>query len=335
MKLFEANNNLITYEELLLDIKRGEPVFHRPMNSNKGDSLSIIKSLFRRGFSREYTGDNGGNMYGTGVYNVYNLKSSNEKANAYGSYIVQSYVVNGFKDFLIFNKDIAKKYYGNDYWIGKQIKKLMPKEVADSVLRMFHNDLYMNDNATADHSMTSRIAYQIVLFLREKMNQTKVRGIIYSGGHDGCCAFVRDFTDVIPYSYSKDNGKTWTIGINEELVNHLIGSIDTDFELKDRVDDKGNKQYDDVARKSINGHAIVYKKDKVNYYSVKTRKLISDIWFDDGVNFDENGYADIKYKNLTLSILDDNGEYIIVDNNGIELCTLKELPKLINQSEEN
>ena len=48
------------------------------------DPLKVIKSLMEHGFSREYTGDNGGNMYGPGVYNVYSLRSSNDRARGYG-----------------------------------------------------------------------------------------------------------------------------------------------------------------------------------------------------------------------------------------------------------
>lgn len=331
--LIESTGETVSFQDLIAQIKsNGEAVYHRPMNSRSSDSLAIIKSLFRRGFSREYTGDNGGNMYGTGVYNVYNLRSSNEKAKGYGSYIVQSYVVDGYRDFLIFNKDIAKKYYGENWWIGKQIRLLMPENIANAVLRRFHDGLYMNDTKTANEIMTSDIAYKIFSFLGENgINKTKVRGIIYSGGHDGCCAFVRDFTDVIPWAYSDNNGRTWKTAVNENLVDHLLSSIDTDFELKGRVDKYGHKKYDDVANKSINGYAIVYKNNKVNYYSVKTRSLISDVWFDEGTNFDEDGYADVMYDGINVLIYDDNGTYLITDNDGIELCTLEELPQLVKQ----
>jgi hypothetical protein len=317
-----------TFQQELNRITSGEKVYHRPMDSNTRDTYKIINSLFKRGFSREYTGDNGGNLYGPGVYNVYNLRSSNEKARGYGKFIVQSYVVDGYKDFLIFNKDIAKKYYGEDYWIGKQIKKLMPPKVANRVLYHLGKSLYMNDNNTENSIKTSEIALAIIRLLNKNLESTSVRGIIYSGNHDGCCAFVRDFTAVVPYSYSSDNGRTWKIGVNGELVAHLMGNIDTDFELKGRLDNEGEKMYDDVARKSVNGFALVFKNNKVNYYSVKTKNLISDVWFDEGVNFDEDGYADVRYKGINLSLHNENGNIIVTDTDGIELCTLEELPQM-------
>ena len=312
-------------EELLAKITSGEKVYHRPKDSSSDDPLGVIKSLFRRGFSREYTGSNGGNMYGAGVYNVYNLRSSNEKASGYGRYIVQSYVIDGYKDFLIFNEELAKKYYGENWWIGNQIKLLMPRQIAQQVLNIFGRRLYMNDNNTL-YKNTSDIAVNITDFLGNKIYSTKIRGIIYSGGHDGCCAFVRDFTDVYPYAYSTDNGRTWKKEINTGLMQHLMGNIDTDFELKGRLNDTGKKQFDDVAKKSINGFAIVYKHNKVNYYSVETRSLISNVWFDEGMNFDEDGYAEVVYQGSPLCVHNDGGgEYSITDMDGAYLCKISDL----------
>ena len=115
------------------DIKQGEVVYHRPKDSRDSNPLSVINSLMKNGFSREYTGSNGGNMYGPGVYNVYSLRSSNDRATGYGRFIVQSYVLGGFKDFLIFNIDMAKKVYGDEWPIITQIKKLMPSRLAYKV----------------------------------------------------------------------------------------------------------------------------------------------------------------------------------------------------------
>ena len=119
------------------DIEQGVPLYHRPANSNTGDKYETIKSLMQTGFSREYTGSNGGNMYGPGVYNVYTLRSSNEKARGYGSFIVRSYLLGGWKDFLVFNIDMAKEVYGSDWEIDKQIKRLMPEKLAKEVLSRF------------------------------------------------------------------------------------------------------------------------------------------------------------------------------------------------------
>ena len=314
------------------DIESGVPLYHRPMNSRSSDSMAIINSLMKYGFSREYTGANGGNMYGPGVYNVYSLRSSNEKATGYGSYIVKSYLLGGYKDFLIFNSDMAKKVYGDKWWIGDQIKMLMPTKIAQSVLDRFR--LYMNNNHNCDDVRTSDIAVSITNYLGTNISKTKIRGIVYSGGHDGHCAFVRNFSDVIPHSYSKDNGKTWIKAITDELIWRAGHNTDVDATLRNSTNDEGKKNFDDVADRSINGYVVVYKGNKSNYFEVATNKLISNIWFDFAANFDEDGEASVIYqgKKFIISKYED-GNFVVYDEDGLPFCYLNDLPQEILQLE--
>ena len=118
----------------------------------------------------------------------------------------------------------------------------------------------------------------------------------------GNCCFVRNFLDVIPYSYSKDNGKTWTVGITDELIWKAGHDTDVDAMLKNRVNDEGKKMFSDVAQKSINGFVRVYKNDKSNYFDVAANKLISDIWFDFTTDFSDDGTAEVVYNGNKLTI---------------------------------
>ena len=308
------------------DIKQGEPVYHRPSDSKDSNPLSVINSLMENGFSREYTGSNGGNMYGPGVYNVYSLRSSNDRATGYGKYIVQSYVLGGYKDFLIFNVDIAKKYYGENWPIPKQIRMLMPSNLANKVLNSIDLSHCMNNNKTSYDIKTASHAVKITDLLGNDISKTKIRGIIYSGGHDGNCCFVRNFLDVIPYSYSMDNGKTWKVGVTEDLIWKAGHATDVDAVLKNRVDDNGKKMFSDVSDRSINGYVIVYKNNKANYFEVAENKLISDVWFDFASNF-ENDEAEVVYngKRYTISKYED-GNYIVNDSDGFPICYLNDLP---------
>lgn len=328
------------------DIKSGVPLYHRPKDSKTGDALAIVNSLMKYGFSREYTGDNGGNMYGPGVYNVYTLRSSNESARGYGRFIVKSYLLGGYQDFLIFNEDMAKEVYGNDWPIDKQIQKLFPPKLAKDVFDRFgvtnstpsrsehgglykRGRLYMNNNSTT-RVRTSDIAVSITTYLGSKINQTKVRGIVYSGNHDGECAFVRNFSDVVPFYYSKDNGKTWIEGITDNLIWRAGHNTDVEATLKNSVDDNGKKNFSDTADRSINGFVIVYKNNKANYFEVATNKLISNVWFDYAGNFNNDDIAEVLYNNhkLWLQKVDDEEDRFIVgsDEEG-PLCYLKDLPK--------
>lgn len=324
------------FQQVLSSIKaHGEPVYHRPMNARGSDRMAVIKSLFSKGFSRDYTGDNGGNMYGPGVYNVYNLRSSNEKARGYGIFIVQSYVIDGYKDFLIFNEDIAKKYYGKNYRIEDQVVKLMPPKIANRALAVLRRHSYhdrMNNHATQNTTLTAFLAKEIVDALGPSIANSDVRGIIYSGGHDGCCAFVRNFNAVIPWAYSQDNGRSWEIGVNEEEIKHITDNIDTYFELERFKKDRKNADIDTYAHKSINGFALVLKggeNGQMNYFSVKDKKLISNVWFDLASNFKKDGTANVLYKGVPLTLRYEDGQYIIYDESGFDVCELNELPSII------
>jgi hypothetical protein len=328
------------------NIKSGVPLYHRPKDSKSGDALAVINSLMNYGFSREYTGDNGGNMYGPGVYNVYTLRSSNESARGYGKYIVKSFLLGGYKDFLIFNEEMAKEVYGNEWPIDIQIKKLFPPKICEEIFRRFNvigakpyrrgglyniGNLYMNNNSSVKTVKTSVIAVQITDFLHSKIAQSKVRGIIYSGNHDGECAFVRNFSDVIPFYYSKDNGKTWIEGITDNLIWRAGHDTDVEATLKHSVDDSGKKNFSDTADRSINGFVLVYKDNgkKANYFEVATNSLISNTWFDYAGNFNEDGVAEVLYKgrNFFIAKVDDEEDRFIVgsDEEG-PICYLKDLP---------
>lgn len=339
----------------LKEIESGIPLYHRPKNSRTEDPLTIIKSLMKYGFSREYTGSNGGNMYGPGVYNVINLKSSNERAKGYGSYIVRSHLLGGYKNFLIFNADIAKEVYGNNWWIGDQIMMLCPPKIATRILKRVR--LYMSDNRgnvfvykdyngqDAENFLgrgrlvrTSDAAVNITDLLGSNISNTKIRGILYSGGHDGDCAFVRNFSEVIPHSYSKDNGKTWITAITDELIYRAAHELDVDASLRDVKDESGKRHFDDVADRSINGFVITYKnvggKKKANYYEVSANKLISDVWFDMALNFDEDGFAKVVYAGQKFFITKyEDGEFVACDEATMPICYLKDLPQFVMQNE--
>lgn len=338
------------------DIMQGEKVYHRPKDSPGDNPLAVINSLMKNGFSREYTGSNGGNMYGPGVYNVYSLRSSNDRATGYGRFIVMSYVLGGYKDFLIFNTDMARKIYGNDWPIIKQIKMLMPEKLAQKVLSSVDNlgrcqvcngsgvdatgrvcrrclgtrTGCMNNDRTSYDIKTSITAKKIVDVLGRDIAKTKIRGIIYSGGHDGNCCFVRNFSDVVPYSYSTDNGKTWKVAITDELIWRAGHNTDVDAIIKDRVDDNGKKMFSDTAERSINGFVRVYKGDKMNYFEVATNRLISDVWFDFGEEFEDDDTTKVVYNGVKYILLkNDEGKFVIYDEDECPVCYLENLPESV------
>jgi hypothetical protein len=326
------------------DIEKGTPLYHRPT----GDKIAVVNSLMKNGFSREYNGSATGSLLGDGVYNNYDLESAKTRTRSYGKYIVQSYLQGGFQDFLIFNADIAKEYYGSDWEIDKQIQKLFPPKLAQDVLNHVKNNsrwwsqddsvytygcLYMNDNATSSSNSTFYAASTITGFLRGKINQTKVRGIIYSDGH-GNCAFVRNFSEVVPYSVSPDDGETWEVKITDNLIDRAGTS--NDFQASIGMTPFDN---DKTSKKDINGFHIVYQDGKgYNYIDVRENELIGDVWFEWAGNFDgrkENGgVAEVKYQGEFFRIKWDKirKRYKVLNIDGEPVCYLTALPEYMEKT---
>lgn len=333
----DLNNKLNVREKEITfdDVNNGITLYHRPKDATVtvgGKRMSIIDSIFTYGFNREFTSTNGGNMYGAGVYTVYTLKSSNEKAKGYGSAILKLKLLGGYKDFLIFSEQLAKQTYGNRWHIKQQIVDLFPKDIADKIFNNVHLVMH-DDRASFDNMIKSSVpAYDIIRLLGESgMNRSKCRGIVYNGGHDGACCFIRDFSSVIPVAVSYDNGKTWKYRATQELLNRISNEVDTHFQLG------ANKQFKTVADKAINGYTMVWNnQNKVNYIPANSNKPISNIWFDDGENWKKSNdgllWTNVKYGEYYLKIAFEDGQYMVYDENWEpQDCTIEELPELIGE----
>lgn len=326
---FNVRENGIT----LQDVYGGITLYHRPKDAIVtvgGKRMSVIDSVFKYGFSREFTSSNGGNMYGAGVYTVYNLRSSNEKARGYGKAIIKLKLLGGYNDFLVFSKQLAQQTYGDDWNIRDQIYRLFPSNIAQNVLRNVH--LIMHDDRDAVKKMlrSSDSAYNLVRLLGEKnMNNSKCRGFVYNGGHDGGCCFIRDFSSVVPVAVSYDNGETWENRLSQGLLDRLNTEVDTHFQLG------ANNEFKDIANKSINGYTMVWNSaGKVNYVPADRNKPISNIWFDDGEPFKKTPegllWTNVKYGDYYLKIALEDGKYMVYDGDWApQDCTIEELPELI------
>lgn len=329
---FNARENGITFN----DVANGVTLYHRPkdaMVTVGGERMSILDSIFKYGFSREFTSSNGGNMYGAGVYTVYNLRSSNEKATGYGSSIVKLKLIGGYKDFLIFSEQLAKETYGNRWHIKQQIVDIFPHDLAQRILNSVHLVMHDDNDSFRDMRKSSVCAHQIITLLNEtNVNRTKCRGLVYNGGHDGACCFIRDFSSVVPVAYSTDNGKTWHNRLTQELIDRMNNEVDTHFQFG------ANKDFKEVADKAVNGYTMVWdKNDKVNYIPANRNDVISNVWFDDGEYWKRTSdgllWTNVKYGGYTFKIAFEDNKYEVYDEEWEPLeCTIEELPRLLSEN---
>jgi hypothetical protein len=214
-------------------------------------SPEVAKSIFERGPNREFSGTNPRDnslYYGLGVYCVRDKDSI--YCGKYGQGGVVKFILkDGFKDFIIFDKELRMKY-DNGCSVYDEIQRLVPKDVIDKIdHHVRHNDkidwhiqndfikngvgafkdikAVHGDHATLGYIHNTAVYAKafIVALLGEKigdkyapkvrderlLSQTNIRGLVFTGGVDGHVALVRDFNSVMPIDYSIDGGNTWMV----------------------------------------------------------------------------------------------------------------------------
>lgn len=251
-----------------------------------------LDSLFKYGYNRAFTGTKGGNMYGPGVYCTFNLQDSihNVKTKPeYGDCIVKMRLVGGFNSFIIFDENLAKQTYGTNWKIRNQLVNVAGLDANQA------SQIEINLSKKSDlyHGRTAPAAYYLwSSFSSSLFKKHGVKGLIYKGNRDGHCALPYDFSAVIPYSVSFDQGRTFKRKFNEELYNFLKDHTDVEFQF--------GGQYKNVSQ-SVKGFTMVQDKNgKYNIINNKTNKPISDVWFNevDGQIHHETGIFGFTYNNI-------------------------------------
>lgn len=330
MKLFtklnesEDNFNIPTMEEL--DSGQGMVTLYRVAFSDQ------LESLFKYGYNRAFTGTKGGNMYGPGVYCTFNLRDSinNVKTKPeYGNCIIQMKLVGGFNGFIIFDENLAKRTYGRNWQIKDQLITVagLDQTNAQIIERQCSNE------SNLYHGRTAPAARYIWLQFRHNLFKSHgVKGLIYKGNRDGHCALPYDFSAVIPYSVSFDQGKTFKKMFNQNLYNFLKDHTDVEF----RFGGKFKK-----VLQSVKGFTMVQNNGgKWNVIQNESNKAISNVWFDeiDGQINSETGVFGFTYKNIhfyasiyTPEDAPQNTIGCILDPYGDPYCCFSDLQDLINE----
>lgn len=200
-----------------------------------------VEGIMQKGFSRAYANANdfaangGALTYGDGVYgtpsidnaanNLARKTDSKPDGKKYGDIILKCILMGGWKGFLIFDENFAKKIYGPKYQILDQIDEIVKNENGRKTLKDFiRNECYGMDLLHKDGAgRTNHMIFKMFdNFLRgdarkvqfEKwtnfFRQNRIRGAIYHGHGDGFCCVCYDYSEVVPIELSYDYGQTWT-----------------------------------------------------------------------------------------------------------------------------
>lgn len=287
-----------------------------------------LDNIFKNGYSRDFTGSKGGNMYGPGVYCTFKLSDSIHNVETkpeYGDCIVMMKLVGGYKDFLIFDRNMAMSVYGEQWRIRQQLMTITGLD-SDTCSRIEAE--CSKQQGSLYHGRTAPAAFYIWSKYRDSLYQKYgIRGIVYKGNRDGHCALPYDFTSVIPYAVSFDKGKTFQRRFNRDLYDNLKEHPDTKFRY--------GGDYHQVFR-AVKGFTLVQNDNgKYNIIAPSTHSPISPVWFDDmkgSINPSDGTfgftYSGIDFNGSIYSPEGAEGIGCVLDPYGEPYCEFSDLKEL-------
>ena len=126
------------------------------------------------------SGSGAGNLYGPGLYTVFNFNSHNTN---YGDNIYKFHV-KGIKNFFIFLPDVYNKVWNKNFNYD---------QIIDEQNKRFNLNVDNYKDFVGSHSKL----------------HSKVAGIVFHGNHDGDVCIIFEPRNTIPMGYSSNGGKTW------------------------------------------------------------------------------------------------------------------------------
>lgn len=285
------------------------------------------------GASRVMTGSNS-NFYGPGVYTNWDLGDAIGGTRIYGGYIVKFVLKDGFKDFLIFDKDFNQRH-GTGESIKDQLKRIAP-EILDYMQKNFDRRTYnyvihwSSDSMRAPGGVRGndrgfRSAGQVRAFLgtpvsyRQKgdcyvpdsmLKASNIRGYIFRGSGDGRVVVVRNFTDVMPVAWTtaQDAEAYFNGDRNRNIWRQINQKSFEKLNQKHDAYEEYSSKYPNIDKRESNsaGFVRVPKGGKYNFIDPDTHKEIFPFDFDNATNFSPTS------REATVEILGD--EYTLYSN---------------------
>lgn len=147
-------------------------------------------------------GGAGGDMYGKGLYTVYEAdERSNTFTGAYGEHVYKLKV--SLSGFLILDPEVAQKVFGKWVGINEQLRKMGLGSVVDQLRKKLGPAKSQRlDEVPAD--FTSKIANSI-----SDLVSPHVRGLVFTGLRDGQVALVYDPASVVLVAHKAAGESEW------------------------------------------------------------------------------------------------------------------------------
>ncbi len=174
--------SLIRETLLLEEVYGAQAVVYHGTNADPQD---LISAILRDEFE---AGKGAGDMYGKGLYTVYDLKGTQTEKGEYGDHVIKLKV--NLYGYIIFDPDIARLVYKKPLTPAQQAEEVGYSEAIVKTLGRIR--------AHQDGDITSGSALDVSAYLSRE-----VKGLVFTGNRDGKVVVVYDPTTVVPMAWKR------------------------------------------------------------------------------------------------------------------------------------
>ena len=276
-------------------------------------------SIFQNGYSSEYFGDGEGSYHGVGVYAFYEPYGAQKRfgGEKIGDKIMKCVLLGGFKDFLILDAPMAKKYYGSDD-IRTQLKVLYDNP---EVIRRIEAEYVRVKGDTKLHYNRTTGYISKDLYEKFKYNNLlragKTRGVVYNGGNDPHACLIYNPREIIPIAVTNERtlnrtGRdfdNWQIKLTKELFEKNQKVLDF-YSIGERlIGMRVIKNYAKVT--PVNDCMLVQlNNNRKTMYNLIDEKFISEVGFNQCFGWEEYNTGDRTIYILPVVTVDNHQCYI-------------------------
>lgn len=156
-----------------------------------------------------------GGLYGKGLYTVYDLSGTQTESGFYGNYIYKLAI--NLYGYLCFDMPVAAKVYGSPISVVEQAKLVGLDDELVAKIKLIMEDPGVVGKRTA-------VGAQAVSLLVRGI----VKGLVFTGDHDGRVAVVFDASTVTPVAYRTVRAKNWK-RVTKDVRQQTIGRTSAEW----------------------------------------------------------------------------------------------------------
>lgn len=304
------NNNLQLASRLLND-SNNLVLWHCYLKRN--ENIFFSYGITAEWFTKKELSD-----HGQGVYAFFKPDGAQKKCEAQKGYAVMKGVLLGkFNNFLIFDSELAKQYYGNSD-IRTQAEVLFTEnDFKNQFLSYFYQ-------ICGSYELTNICDISKALYnkFKTKLRIGKVRGIVYNNEQAPHACIIFNPREFVPISVTTErilntSGKdfdSWEIKVNDKMLAYIAKFPDY-YSYGERLKAEGLIKDYSAFPPQYGFIRIKLKNGRLSFYDVNANKIISQYGFNQTIGFSKDKDGTIECacsnNNHTFYIVPHDGEYYV------------------------